>query len=181
MTEILHTGRFIELIRQGGWEFVRRRNASAVVGIVAVTPAGDLLLVEQQRIPVGCRVIELPAGLVGDEQADEDLLTAAARELEEETGWRPGRCHILGRGPSSAGLTNEVSTLIRAHELVRVGDGGGVPGEGITVHTIPLTSVPDWLADQAKADILIDHKIHAALWWLAQSEANTSHPNNSRG
>lgn len=166
MTDTLHAGRFLELVATDGWEFVRRRNASAVVGIVATTPAGELLLVEQRRIPVGGPVIELPAGLVGDEQADEDLLTAAARELAEETGWEPAACRILARGPSSAGLTDEVSTLVRADGLRRVGPGGGVPGEAITVHAIPLAEVPGWLAGKARAGVLIDHKIHAALWWL---------------
>lgn len=166
MTDILYTGRFIELVAEGRWEFVRRRNASAVVGLIAVTPAGGLLLVEQQRIPVGGPVIELPAGLVGDEQADEDLLTAASRELEEETGWLPAICRVLTRGPSSAGLTSEVSTLVLARDLRRTGPGGGVPGEGITVHEVPLADVPTWLAARAAQGVLIDHKIHAALWWL---------------
>ncbi|MBA3938202.1 MAG: NUDIX hydrolase [Planctomycetes bacterium] len=165
---ILHSGRFLELVAEGRWEFARRRNATAVVGIVAVTPAGGLLLVEQQRIPVGAVVIELPAGLVGDEQADEDLTRAAARELEEETGWRPASCSVLARGPSSAGLTSEITTLIRAHGLVCVGAGGGVAGENITVREIPLPEVAAWLAARAAAGVLIDHKIHAGLWWLAQ-------------
>jgi ADP-ribose pyrophosphatase len=168
---ILHTARFLELVAEGKWEFARRRNASAVVGIVALTPAGGLLLVEQRRIPVGAVVIELPAGLVGDEQADEDLATAAARELEEETGWRPARCSVLGRGPSSAGLTSEITTLVRAHDLVRIGVGGGVAGEDITVREVPLREVAAWLAARAAAGVLIDHKVHAGLWWLAQEAA----------
>jgi ADP-ribose pyrophosphatase len=166
MTNILHTGRFIELVATNGWEFVRRRNASAVVSIIATTPAGELLLVEQHRMPVGGSVIELPAGLVGDEQADEDILVAAARELVEETGWEPTTCQILTRGPSSAGLTSEISTLIRASGLRQVGAGGGVAGEAITVHTIPVPAVPKWLAERARNGVLVDHKIHAALWWL---------------
>lgn len=168
MTDLLHSGRFLELVREQGWEYVRRRNASAVVGIVALTPAGELLLVEQQRIPVGVRVIELPAGLVGDGQsADEDVCTAAARELEEETGWLPATCRILMRGPSSAGLTSEVCTLIRAEDLSRTGAGGGVDGEDITVHAVPLAAVPTWCTARAQAGMLIDHKIISALWWLA--------------
>jgi ADP-ribose pyrophosphatase len=167
MTQILHTGRFIEFVSDQGWEYVRRRNASAVVGIIATTPVGELLLVEQHRIPVGGPVIELPAGLVGDEQADEDLATTAARELVEETGWEAATCTVLTRGPSSAGLTNEVSTLVRIAGLRQVGAGGGVAGEAITVHIIPLATVPIWLAQRAAAGALIDHKIHAALWWIS--------------
>lgn len=169
MTAILHAARFLELVAENGWEYVRRRNASAVVGIIAVTPAGGLLLVEQQRIPVGGPVIELPAGLVGDEQADEEIATAAARELVEETGWEPTACRVLTRGPSSAGLTSEISTLLLASGLRRISAGGGVAGENITVHEVPLATVPAWLAERTRAGVLIDHKIHAALWWLDRS------------
>lgn len=169
MITTLHAGRFLEMVQQDRWEFVRRSNASAVVGIIATTPAQELLLVEQFRIPVGSSVIELPAGLVGDEQADEDLTTAAARELAEETGWEPEACRVVARGPSSAGLTSEVTTLVLASGLRRVGDGGGVAGENITVHRIPVAQVPGWLAERARAGTLIDHKIYAALWWIGQA------------
>lgn len=167
-TEILHAGRHLELVRAGRWEFVRRRTASAVVAIVAVTPADELLLVEQTRIPVGAGVIELPAGLVGDDNAGEDPLVAANRELDEETGWSASRLRVLVRGPSSAGLTSEVVTLVHASGLSRTSAGGGVPGEGITVHAVPLRQVPVWLAARAQAGQLIDHKVHAGLWWLGQ-------------
>src|SRR5580693_7412923 len=108
MSAPLHRGRHLELVEDHGWEYVQRRNASAVVGILAVTPAHELLLVEQHRIPVGGPVIELPAGLVGDEDADEDIAKAAARELIEEAGWSPSQCAVLAKGPSSAGLTSEI-------------------------------------------------------------------------
>jgi ADP-ribose pyrophosphatase len=169
MTDILHSARHLELVRDGRWEYVRRHTASAVVGIVALTPADELLLVEQFRIPVGGPVIELPAGLVGDEDAGEDLLAAANRELEEETGWRAKHLRILNRGPSSAGLTSEVVTLVRAEQLTRVGAGGGVPGEGITVHAVPRREVDAWLAVRAASGQLIDHKVQAGLWWLGQT------------
>ena len=168
MITLLHHTRHLELVSEGRWVFARRPNASAVVAIIALTPTGDLLLVEQRRIPLDAVVIELPAGLVGDEDAAEALATAAARELEEETGWRPAACHVLTRGPSSAGLTNELVTLVRATGLTRIDAGGGVAGENITVHQVPLAEVPGWLARQAAAGLLIDHKVHAALWWLAQ-------------
>jgi ADP-ribose pyrophosphatase len=166
MTKVLHAGRFLELVEHGRWEFVRRRVATAVVGLVAVTPSDELLLVEQQRLPVAAPVIELPAGLVGDEVAHEGLLDAAARELEEETGWRGARLRVLARGPSSAGLTSEIVTLIRAEGLTRVGDGGGVAGERIVVHQVPLATAASWLQNRADRGRLIDHKVYAGLWWL---------------
>ena len=43
-------------------------------------------------------------------------------------------------------------------------DGGGVAGENITVHHVPLAGLRQWFADQESAGKLIDCKIHAALW-----------------
>jgi ADP-ribose pyrophosphatase len=169
MTDLLFAGKHLDLVRDGRWEYVRRRTASAVVAILAVTPADELLLVEQFRIPVGATVIELPAGLVGDEDAGEDLLVAANRELDEETGWTARDLRILNRGPASAGLTSEVVTLIHATALTRTSAGGGVPGEGITVHAVPRLQLMGWLASRAQAGQLIDHKVYAGLWWLAQA------------
>ena len=81
-------GRYLSLRERDGWEFASRSNASSVVVLVAVTPAEEIVLVEQYRKPVEARVIELPAGLVGDlGDPDEPILDAAARELEEETGY----------------------------------------------------------------------------------------------
>lgn len=167
----LHRTKHLELVQDERWVFARRPNASAVVAVIAVTPAHELLLVEQHRIPVQASVIELPAGLVGDEQADESLATAAGRELEEETGWRPETCQVLSCGPSSAGLTNELVTLVRARNLVQISAGGGIAGENITVHRVPLAAIATWLATRADQGLLIDHKIYAALWWLSPAGA----------
>jgi ADP-ribose pyrophosphatase len=166
---ILHAGRHLELVKNGTWEYVRRPNATAVVSIVAVNARNELILVEQPRIPVSASVIELPAGLVGDEQGDEDLLDAARREMEEETGFAAALIRILSRGPSSSGLTSEIVTLVKAEGLTQVGAGGGVAGEQITVHLVPLPQVSAWLADKAQRGCLIDHKVWAGLWFSLYS------------
>jgi len=166
---LIAKGRHLNLVTRDGWEYAKRPNATAVVAVIAVTPDGALLLVEQPRIPVGGNVIELPAGLVGDEDAGEAITAAAARELEEETGWTPTTCTVVATGPTSPGLTSEMITLVRAEGLRRTGAGGGVAGEKITVHAVPLADVPAWLARKAAAGILIDHKIYAGLWWLSRS------------
>lgn len=167
--EPIASGRFLRLVRQGGWEWAERTNAKGVVVIVAVTEEGKLLLVEQHRIPVGAPVIEFPAGLAGDEQGaeHEDLAVAAARELEEEAGYRPTRMELLTAGPVSAGMSGEVLTLFRAHGLVRVGQGGGVPGEDITVHEVPLAEVRSWLEARQAQGVLVDPKVYAGLYFLS--------------
>lgn len=163
----LHEGCHLELVETDGWEFVRRRRTRDVVGVLAITGEGELLLVEQARIPTGSRVIELPAGLVADERP-EGLLEAAARELEEETGWRPGRLERLWTGPSSAGLTDERVTLVRARDLVQIHAGGGVDGERILVHRVPLDRLDIWLAEQESRGCLVDLKVRL-VWHALES------------
>src|SRR5687767_5385258 len=133
MPETLGEGRWERLVREDGWEWCERTNARGVVVIAALTPSGGVLLVEQARRPVGARVLELPAGLAGDEpdRPDEELAEAARRELEEETGWRAASVELVTRGPVSAGLTSEVLSVFVARDLVRVAEGGGVGGERI--------------------------------------------------
>jgi len=162
-THVLHEGEFLRLLRRRHWEYVERTNSRAVAVIAAVTPAGELVLVEQYRWPVARPVIELPAGLVGDVAADEPLVEAAHRELLEETGFRAGRMQVLASGPTTAGLSNEVTTFCAAYDLERVGAGGGDSTEDITVHLVPLDDVDAWLAARA-AEAAVDPKIYSGLW-----------------
>jgi ADP-ribose pyrophosphatase len=165
--EELGRGRFLRLLRRRGWEMAERPGVHGIVVLVAVTPAGELLLVEQFREPVRATVIELPAGLAGDEpgQEDEALEAAARRELLEETGWECAAVERLTTGPPSAGLSSEVVTLLRATGLERRSSGGGVGDEGITVHAVPLAEVPAWLQAREAAGTLVDPKVWAGLWF----------------
>lgn len=170
--EILHQGRFLRLCRRGHWEYAERVNPGGAVVIVAVTPEGGLLLVEQHRAPLGRPAIELPAGLVGDEagREAEDWEAAARRELEEETGWRAARFAKLTEGPTTAGLSNEIATLVRAFDLERVGDGGGDASEDITVHTVPVEQARRWLRERERAGVQSDPKVYAGLYFLHPEE-----------
>lgn len=151
-------GKFIVAKQRGRWEYVgRARNIRAAV-IVAID--GDhVLLVEQFRVPLGRPCLELPAGLVGDEIEGEAVDTSAARELEEETGYRPARIEIIGEFASSPGMVSETFSLVRAHDLTKVGEGGGVPGENITVHRVPLAEIAAFVAAQRAAGTMIDVKL----------------------
>lgn len=165
---VVGRGRYIELVDEDGWEYVRRHASTGVVVIVATTDDRKLVLVEQARVPVHRRTIELPAGLVGDQPgtAGESLETAAARELEEETGFQASRWHLLVEGPSSVGISSEVVTFFRATGLSRVGPGGGDSSENIVVHVVPLREVPSFLSQKVAAGILIDPKVFAGLYFL---------------
>jgi len=170
-----YRGRYLSLLERDGWEFASRCNASGVVVLIAVTDAGELLLIEQYRKPVDASVVELPAGLVGDTaDPDESLLDAAQRELEEETGYVAAQMEILMSCPSSAGMSDEVVTFVLATGLRRVGPGGGDDSEEIEVTAVALERVDAWLATQAAAGKPVDPKVFTALYWLQQSGHPTS-------
>jgi len=154
-TETVWEGRFIVVKKQGTWEYVARARGIQAAVILAIDH-GDIILVEQYRVPLGQRCLELPAGLVGDEEEGEAVEASAARELEEETGYRPDHVEPLGYFYSSPGMVSEGFTLVRATGLTRVSDGGGVPGEDITVHRVPLAGIVDFIAAKRAEGVAID-------------------------
>jgi ADP-ribose pyrophosphatase len=163
--EIVWQGKFITAKRRGRWEYVgRARNIRAAV-ILAVDDEDHVILVDQYRMPLGRRCVELPAGLVGDhdDSRDEDPAVAGARELEEETGYRAGRIEVIGEFYSSPGMVSESFTLLRAHDLVKVGEGGGVENEDITVHRVPLAEIGAAIGRFRAEGLAIDVKILTLL------------------
>lgn len=158
---VMWEGRFITAKTRGKWEYVGRARGIHAAVILAVDAENHVILVDQYRVPLGRRCIELPAGLVGDQDdaADEDAGDAALRELEEETGYRAGRMENLGAFFSSPGMVSESFTLFRAHDLVKVGDGGGVDSENIVVHRVPLAHIEQAVADWRAEGYAIDVKV----------------------
>lgn len=163
--QIVWQGRHLQVAMRGSYECVERRNVSGIVGIIAVTDDGRLVLVEQHRPPMEAHVIELPAGLAGDiaDEKHETLESAARRELLEETGYQAREIVQVAQGAASAGLSSELITLMLAKGLTKVGDGGGDEHEDITVHEVPLANLTDWLRQKQAQGIVIDLKIYSAL------------------
>jgi len=167
LKQTLYEGRWLRLVRIGTWESCERTHGQGMaVIVVAVTPADEVLFVEQYRVPLGARTIEMPAGLVGDDRAEDSLTEAARRELIEETGWSPGRVDVLLTGPTSAGMSNERIAFVRALDLARVGEGGGVDDENIVVHAVPRAQVPQWLMQKQAEGYELDLKLWAGLWMI---------------
>ncbi len=163
--EVVWSGKYIVAKRRGSWEYVGRARGIGAAVILAIEEE-HVLLVEQWRVPLQAQCLELPAGLVGDETEGEDVATSAARELEEETGYRPDRIEIIGTFASSPGMVSETFTLVRAHGLTKVSDGGGVPGENITVHRVALAGVADFITAKRNEGVIIDVKMLALLQFV---------------
>lgn len=88
--------------------------APAAVCVVATDARGRLVLVRQERPAVGATLLELPAGIVDEGEAEED---AARRELQEETGLHGGHFTRVRRLHPSPGFLHEPVTLFFADEL----------------------------------------------------------------
>ena len=162
---VLGQGRFVRLVCRNTWEYVDRHNVKGIVVIVAVTRDGKLVLADQYREPVQSRVLELPAGLVGDKGENESLVTAAKRELHEETGYEAKRMIFLCEGPPSVGLSTERVTFYWAVNPQKTGPGGGDEHEDIVIHEAPLAGIEKWLARKRKQGILVDPKVYAGLYF----------------
>ena len=156
--ETVWAGQYIVVKKQGTWEYVARARGIQAAVILAIDD-GEVILVEQYRVPLGKRCLELPAGLVGDEEEGEAPEASAARELEEETGYRPEKVETIGYFQSSPGMVSEGFTLVRATGLTKVSDGGGVPGEDITVHRTPLAGIVDFIAAKRAEGLAIDVRL----------------------
>ena len=164
--ETVWAGKFIQVKKLGTWEYVGRTRGISAAVILAVDdgPSGDdqdrhVILVEQYRVPIGRMCLELPAGLVGDEEEGEEAAVAAGRELEEETGYRAERMVDLGRFHASPGMSSEGFTLLRAEGLTKVGQGGGLESEDIIVHRVPLAELPAFVAAKRAEGAAMDVKL----------------------
>ena len=156
--ETVWEGRFIAARKRGKWEYVSRTRGISAAVILAIDE-GEVILVEQYRVPLGRNCLELPAGLIGDESEGEAVEAAAIRELEEETGYRAARMTELGYFYSSPGMVSEGFTLLRAEGLERTGEGGGVEGEDIQVHRVKLAEVPTFIAAKRAQGCAIDVRL----------------------
>jgi ADP-ribose pyrophosphatase len=160
--ETVWAGHFLEMKKRGRWEYVGRVGGIQAAVIVAIDH-GDVILVEQYRVPLGRNCLELPAGLVGDDVAGEGPEASAARELEEETGYRAATISTLGTFYASPGMVSECFTLVRAEGLTRVGDGGGLADENIVVHRVALTALPGFIDVKRAEGVAIDVKLLTLL------------------
>ena len=156
--ELMWEGKFVRALRRGHWEYASRaRNIGAVV--VVAEFEGKVILVEQPRVAPDCRCIELPAGLVGDKDPNATIEDTAIKELEEETGFTAERVERLGDFYASPGMLSEAFTIVRAHGVRRVGEGGGDENEDIKVHLVARADIPNFLEQKRAEGLGMDAKL----------------------
>ena len=168
---VVAEGKHTRYVRRGDWEFLKRVNITGIVGMIPITDDGKLVLVRQYRPPVDAEVIEIPAGLVGDEgeHRDESLADAARRELIEETGYQAREMVEVCRGVPASGGLSATMNLFLATGLRKVGPGGGDHTEDIAIHEVPLAEVRAWLAAREAEGAWIDLKVYAGLYFAQQA------------
>jgi ADP-ribose pyrophosphatase len=156
--ELMCEGKFVRLLKRGRWEYASRaRNINAVV--VLAEHDGKMILIDQPRVGPDCRCVELPAGLVGDEDPAATPERTAIKELEEETGFTADRVERLGEFYASPGMLSESFTLVRAHGVRKIGEGGGDENEDINVHLIDRADIPNFLEQKRAEGFGVDVKL----------------------
>jgi ADP-ribose pyrophosphatase len=156
--KLMWEGKFIRAFKRGNWEYASRaRDIRAVV--ILAEHDGKLILVSQPRVAPDCHCVELPAGLVGDHDPNATIEGTAIKELEEETGFTAERVERLGDFYSSPGMLAEAFTLVRAHGVRKIGEGGGDENEDIDVHLIARPDVPNFLEQKRAEGFGIDAKL----------------------
>jgi len=156
--QLMWEGKFVRAFKRDKWEYASRaRDIRAVV--ILAEHDGKVILVEQPRVPLDCRCIELPAGLVGDHDPDATPETTAIHELEEETGFTAERVERLGDFYASPGMLSEGFTLVRAHGVRKVGEGGGDETEDIVTHLVAREDIPNFLEEKRAEGCGVDVKL----------------------
>lgn len=125
-------------------EIVRHPGASAVMALLD----GKLLVVEQYRKPMDIFQVEIPAGKL---DGDEDPALAAARELEEETGYRPKGLKLISSFYTSPGFADEKLYLYFADELER-GEQNPDEDEDLFVEAITLEQAERYISEGRISD-----------------------------
>jgi ADP-ribose pyrophosphatase len=136
------------------WDFVAHRKGAACV--LPVLPDGRILMVHQYRNALERDTIEVPAG--ARNSVNEDTALCAARELEEETGYRSEKISFLLSLRTTVAFCNEMVDVYLAEDLVP-GEQHLDDAEDIRVEAFEL----DTLLDMIYKGVIQDAKTVAAI------------------
>jgi ADP-ribose pyrophosphatase len=156
--KVMWEGKFVRAIKRDKWEYASRANNINAVAIIAEYD-GKVILVDQPRVAPDRRCVELPAGLVGDQDPNATVESTAIKELEEETCFTAERVERLGQFLASPGMLSESFTLVRAHGVRKIGEGGGDENEDINVHLVARGEIPAFVEQKRAQGFGVDVKL----------------------
>jgi len=156
--QVMWEGKFVRALKRDKWEYASRANNINAVVILAEYD-GKVILCAPPRVPPDCRCSELPAGRVGDQDPNATPESTAIKELEEETGFSAERVERLGGFLASPGMLSEAFTLVRAHGVRKIGEGGGDENEDINVHLVPRAEIPNFVEQKRAEGFGVDVKL----------------------
>lgn len=162
--ELKHSGSILDIYedtmllpdgREAKWDFVSHRTGAACV--LAIKPNGKIIMVRQFRSALDRITLEVPAGK--RDSVNEDTKICAARELEEETGYRAGKLERLLSLKSTVAFCDELIDVYLATDLQKVGDQNLDDDEELDIEEYDLEE----LMDMCYAGTLQDSKTVAAI------------------
>ena len=162
--ELIHKGTILDIYedtvrlpngKEEKWDFVSHRMGAACV--LAVRPDGKILMVRQYRNALDRFTLEVPAGK--RDSLNEDTSICAARELEEETGYRAGKLEKLLELKSTVAFCDEFIDVYLATELEKIGEQHLDEAEDIDIEAYDLKE----LMDMCYSGTLQDAKTVAAI------------------
>jgi 8-oxo-dGTP pyrophosphatase MutT (NUDIX family) len=138
---------------------------------IALTPAREIVLIEEYRHGIEAYSIELPCGT--PDAPGESVLAATQRELLEETGYASDEWFSLGSSNANTARQNNRVHAFLALDARKVADQALDPGEMIRTHLVPWET---FLADLADGRLEIPGLHLAALWQLRVFARRSSDP-----
>lgn len=130
------------------WDYIAHRKGAAAV--LPVTADGKIIMVRQYRNALERETLEIPAGARDD--VSEPRKICAARELEEETGYRAGKMELLITVATTVAFCNEVIEIYLATDLEKVGEQHLDQNEFVEIETYTIEELKDMVFSQKIQD-----------------------------